>query len=36
MLILLSHVLSAMMDPMVAAGVFAASSICNCAVDVDS
>jgi len=36
MLILLSHDLSAVMDHIVAAGVLAASSICSCAVDVDS
>ena len=35
MLILLPHDVSAMMDPTVAAGVLAASSICSCAVDVD-
>ncbi len=36
MLILLSDDLSAMIAPLVAAGVLAASSICSCAVDVDS
>ena len=35
MLTLLSDDLSAVIDPLVAAGVLAASSVCSCAMDVD-